>query len=531
MYVDRDFLVTGEMSAIRENGATSGLGVIAVFGYDYLGRRTSLTRGNGTVTTYAYDPASRLGQLAQDVAGTTLDLTLGFTYNAAGQIATHTRSNDLYSWTGTPAGTTDSTVNGLNQVTQSGSSAVTHDLRGNIVTHGSRGYVYSSENLLTSSSDPGGTEDYGYDPLLRLHRVVWGTTVRNYLWDGGDMLVHYVNGALRARIVYGPGENEPLYQINSQGGRTWYLPDERGSIIAGANSSGTFSTVTTFDEYGNYSRAAFNHGFTGALWMGTGLYMRARVYDPSLGRFLQTDPIGYGDGMNMYAYVRGDPVNFVDPAGMSAVWASRLELKRSDGPGAGGGVRYGPSSGGSSGGGMRDNDGNIRDAVASAALWEREAWFENKESGERLSDWQYTGRYVLNGAWGYLPAVQGISAQEVREARGRVLLGEMTVPQGNSLLAALPSVPSDGYRNVAVAYRFMGPPVGRGASFIVPTMAVVNLRFDNTQRFFSLGTRSLVGSMGRWNSQTVTLPLGTNRITGYPMPTTPETLIRIYGVR
>jgi uncharacterized protein RhaS with RHS repeats len=61
-------------------------------------------------------------------------------------------------------------------------------------------------------------------------------------------------------------------------------------------------------------------------------HYRARAYDPMMGRFLQTDPIRYGDGGNIYAYVHGDPVNGTDPSGLAGlideleVTAPRIEI-------------------------------------------------------------------------------------------------------------------------------------------------------------------------------------------------------------
>ena len=325
LYVNRDYLVTGEASAIRENGASSGVGVLASYGYDNLGNRTSVNFGNGVAQAYTFDAVSRLASLTNDLSGTSNDLSATFAYSPASQISSSVRTGDAYAFTGHANATTAYAQNGLNQQITIGGSSASWDSKGNLTSDPVSGktYGYSSENLLTSAS---GSVTLAYDPALRLYQVAGGSTTR-FAYDGANAIAEYDgSNALQRRFVFGPGVDAPIVQYEGSGtsNRKFLSSDERGSIIAATDSSGTLLSVNSYDEYGK--PAAGNSGrfqYTGQMWLGEiGAYhYKARVYLPQLGIFAQTDPMG---GTNLYAAMGGDPINLLDPSGM--------EVKENNGP-------------------------------------------------------------------------------------------------------------------------------------------------------------------------------------------------------
>ena len=106
-------------------------------------------------------------------------------------------------------------------------------------------------------------------------------------------------GTILRRYVFGPGDDNPVvwYEGSGTTNRRWLQGDERGSVVAVSDSTGASVAINRYDEYGIPQGNTGRFQYTGQTWYGeVGLYnYKARWYSPSLGRFMQTDPIGYQD--------------------------------------------------------------------------------------------------------------------------------------------------------------------------------------------------------------------------------------------
>jgi RHS repeat-associated protein len=224
---------------------------------------------------------------------------IGFSYNPASQVVARSQTNSLYDHQ-IPVVNQVYTRNGLNQypsISGTNGGTLSWDLNGNLRSDGQAtptNYVYDAENRLVSASGAKNAT-LTYDPMGRLYQVSDVAGSQRFLYDGDRLILEYDGGgAVQRRYAHGAGVDEPLVWYEgsavSSATRRYLHADHQGSIINVTNAAGSTLLLGTCDAYGMTTSNPGGFQYTGqtAITQVGLYYYKARFYNPSLGRFMQT---------------------------------------------------------------------------------------------------------------------------------------------------------------------------------------------------------------------------------------------------
>ncbi|ARU60496.1 hypothetical protein CBW65_04965 [Tumebacillus avium] len=299
----------------------------AAYTYNSIGQVKTGTFLNGITIGKTYDANKNLVALEQkDQTNAALN-TFAYEYDAADNQTQKTENGNIFTFT----------YDKQRRVETSSQFAETYayDVRGNRnslqsdrpLEPSAAGYEYDEWNrLIRVTAADGNVVEYAYDgDGLLYERKENGATTR-YYYDGQDIIAEadVVNGAASLKVRYIRGNGLAALET-ADGQKAYYLHNGHGDVTEIRDANGALLNQYTYDIWGNQlTETAQVHNsfhYAGELQdPSTSLiYLRARWYDPSQGRFINEDTYeGEANdplSLNLYSYVQNNPLTYIDPSG------------------------------------------------------------------------------------------------------------------------------------------------------------------------------------------------------------------------
>lgn len=285
------------------------------FTNDFGGRITQIADNTVATQSFAYDAVDEV------TSYTSANLTQNYTYDLGGN------RTQLQFNAATPNTTNFTIAKNSNRLSNSsvGSTATNYklDAAGNLLSDGSRNFTFDAGGHLAAVKVSSATTSYSTNGLgERVMKSSAASAIILTQDKNGNVTGEYnANNAPIQETIYlgnmpvGVLKGSTLYYVNA---------DNLGAPRTVTTTTGVPVWTWNHEPFGSTqpvvnSSFAYNNRFPGQIYDAeTGLYHNnARDYDPTTGRYIESDPIGLTGGNNTYSYVRGDPVGLIDPSGLA----------------------------------------------------------------------------------------------------------------------------------------------------------------------------------------------------------------------
>lgn len=282
---------------------------------------------NGTKKTYTYDAAGRVMGISNTKSNGSIICQYNFTLDNVGNHLSVTQT-EPYSTLSLSSASRNFTYNAANRVTAEGGNVYSYSPNGNLLQKlgiDTINYTFDANNRLTTMNGKH-TASFNYDLYGNRRSSNISGIARKYVLDVNSSMPKVImetdsNGVVINYYIYGL---ELISRLKPNGTTSYFHSDYRGSIVAITKSDEAVTHKYSYDPFGNIlsrNEADSNPfkyvGAYGVMDDENGLYfMRARYYDPKLGRFISEDQVW---DVNLYAYGDNNPIIYIDPNGTNFI--------------------------------------------------------------------------------------------------------------------------------------------------------------------------------------------------------------------